>query len=200
LLKLFFIILFSVIKYFFNKFYCIINVLHKISDVFPENEPIIKIIFCIVMKLDRIDLQLINLLQEDCNQPIKELAQQLNLTIAPVHERIKKLERNGLIKRYVAIVDIELINKSLINYCIVNITRHQIDLLKEFEQVVREMDEVLECYRISGKYDYLLKVVSRDMAEYQEFVINRLSTLDMIANINSQFVMNCVKYKTSVKV
>jgi len=152
------------------------------------------------MKLDRIDLQLINLLQEDCNQPIKELAQQLNLTIAPVHERIKKLERNGLIKRYVAIVDIELINKSLINYCIVNITRHQIDLLKEFEQVVREMDEVLECYRISGKYDYLLKVVSRDMAEYQEFVINRLSTLDMIANINSQFVMNCVKYKTSVKV
>jgi Lrp/AsnC family leucine-responsive transcriptional regulator len=152
------------------------------------------------MKLDSTDLQLINLLQEDCNQPIKELAQQLNLTIAPVHERIKKLERNGLIKRYVAIVDIELINKSLINYCIVNITRHQIDLLKEFEHVVREMDEVLECYRISGKYDYLLKVVSRDMAEYQEFVINKLSTLDMIANINSQFVMNCVKYKTSVKV
>jgi Lrp/AsnC family leucine-responsive transcriptional regulator len=152
------------------------------------------------IKLDGTDLKLINLLQEDCNRPIKELAQQLNLTIAPVHERIKKLERNGLIKRYVAIVDIELINKSLINYCIVNITRHQIDILKEFEHVVREMDEVLECYRISGKYDYLLKVVSSDMAEYQQFVINKLATLDMIANINSQFVMNCVKFKTCVKV
>lgn len=152
------------------------------------------------MKLDKTDIQLINLLQEDCNQPIKELAQQLNLTIAPVHERIKKLERSGLIKRYVAIVDIDMINKPLINYCIVNITKHHIDLLNEFESAMKEFDEVLECYRISGKYDYLLKVVSRDMKEYQSFMLNKLSTLEMVANINSQFVMHSVKFKTSVKI
>lgn len=152
------------------------------------------------MKLDNTDIRLVNLLQEDCNQPIKGLAQKLNLTIAPVHERIKKLERNGIIKRYVAIVDIDKINKPLINYCIVNITRHQIHLMNEFESAVREMEEIIECYRISGKYDYLLKIVSKDMNEYQDFVINRLSVLDMIANINSQFVLHCIKYRTSVKI
>ena len=115
------------------------------------------------MKLDSTDIRLVNLLQEDCSQPIKELAQKLNLTIAPVHERIKKLERNGIIKRYVAIVDIDKINKPLINYCIVNITRHQIHLMNEFESAVRDMEEIIECYRISGKSDYLLKIVSKDM-------------------------------------
>lgn len=152
------------------------------------------------MKLDKVDLKLINLLQEDCKQPIKELAQQLNLSIAPVHERIKKLEKAGIIKRYVAIVDIDLINKPLINYCIINITKHQLELFKNFELAIKEMDEVLECYSISGKYDYLLKVLSKDMNEYQNFVINKLSKLEMIANINSQFVMRSVKYKTLIKV
>jgi Lrp/AsnC family leucine-responsive transcriptional regulator len=152
------------------------------------------------MKMDSTDVRLINMLQEDSKRPIKELASELNLSIAPVHERIKKLERSGLIKRYVAIVDLQKINRSLINYCNVSISQHNSDLFKEFERQIRKMDEVLECYYVSGNFDYLLKVVTMDMEEYQDFILNRLSKLEMISNINSQFVMKSVKFKTSVNV
>ena len=152
------------------------------------------------MKLDETDMKLINMLQEDCKQPIKNLAAKLNLSIAPVHERIKKIEKAGLIKRYVAIVDLDLINKPLINYCNVTIVKHNNELFKEFELQVKEMDEVLECYSVSGNYDYLLKVVSSSMHGYQDFVLNKLSTLEMISNINSQFVLKHVKFTTSIKV
>lgn len=152
------------------------------------------------MKLDETDVKLINMLQDDCKQPIKNLAAKLNLSIAPVHERIKKIEKAGLIKRYVAIVDLDLINKSLINYCSVIIIKHNFELFKEFEEIISKMDEVLECYYVSGNFDYLLKIVSSNMDEYQDFVQSKLSTLDMISNINSQFVMKHVKYKTSIRV
>lgn len=151
------------------------------------------------MKLDSTDIKLINLLQEDCKQPIKELASALNLSIAPVHERIKKLERNGLIKRYVAIVDLEKTDKSLINYCCVSVLKHRKSLFTEFENRIREMDEVLECYYISGNYDYLLKIVTSSMNEYQSFVIDKLSDMEMISNINTQFVLRPVKFTTSIK-
>lgn len=151
------------------------------------------------MKLDQTDIKLINLLQEDCKQPIKELAQKLNLSVAPVHERIKKLEKSNIIKRYVAIVDIELINKPLINYCNIRIDRHQSEQFEIFIKAIREMNEVLECYYVSGNSDFLLKIVSSDMNEYQNFILNKLSKLEMISNINSQFVMKHVKFKTSVR-
>lgn len=151
------------------------------------------------MKLDQTDIKLINLLQEDCKQPIKELAQKLNLSVAPVHERIKKLEKSNIIKRYVAIVDIELINKPLINFCNIRIDRHQSDQFEIFIKAIREMNEVLECYYVSGNSDFLLKIVSSDMNEYQNFILNKLSKLNMISNINSQFVMKHVKFKTSIR-
>ena len=152
------------------------------------------------MKLDETDIKLINLLQYDCKQSIKELAAQLNLSIAPVHERIKKIEKAGLIKKYVALVDLELINKPMINYCNVSITKHNTELFKEFEKIVRDMDEVMECHYVSGNYDYLLKVVTSNINEYQNFILNKLSKLEMISNINSQFVLKHVKFKTAVKI
>ncbi|MCH2224704.1 MAG: Lrp/AsnC family transcriptional regulator [Crocinitomicaceae bacterium] len=152
------------------------------------------------MKLDSTDIQLINMLQENCKRPIKELAAELNLSIAPVHERIKKIERAGYIKRYVAIVDIEKINRPLINYCSVTLLRHNTDYFKEFERQIRWMDQILECYYVSGNTDYLLKVISSDMNEYQDFILNKLSKLEMISNINSQFVMKHIKFKTSVNI
>lgn len=150
------------------------------------------------MTLDPIDARILNMLQEDCKRPIKEIATALNLSISPVHERIKKIERTGLIKRYVAIVDLELINRPLINYCNVSIIQHNSLQFKAFEKQIRKMNEVLECYYVSGNFDYLLKVISTDMDEYQDFILNKLSKLEMISNINSQFVMKPVKFKTSV--
>ncbi|MBI1836911.1 MAG: Lrp/AsnC family transcriptional regulator [Flavobacteriia bacterium] len=151
------------------------------------------------IKIDATDIKLINLLQEDCKQPIKELSEKLNLSVAPIHDRIKKLEKAGIIKRYVAIVNLELINKPLINYCSVSIVKHHSDVFEEFTKAVREMDEVLECYYVSGNYDYLLKIISSDMTDYQDFILNKLSKLEHIANINTQFVMKHVKFKTSVR-
>ncbi|HXB41342.1 MAG TPA: Lrp/AsnC family transcriptional regulator [Bacteroidia bacterium] len=152
------------------------------------------------MKLDETDIKLINLLQEDCKQPIKDLSQKLNLSVAPIHERIKKLEKNGIIKRYVAIIDIGLVNKPLINYCNVSINRHTSEKFIEFESSIRAMDEVLECYYISGNSDFLLKVISANMDEYQNFILNKLAKLDIISNINTQFVLRHVKFKTSINV
>ena len=152
------------------------------------------------MKLDATDKKLINMLQEDSKRSIKELASQLNLTIAPVHERIKKLENSGIIRRYVALIAPELVDKSLISYCTVRVEKHKIESLINFEQQVRDMDEILECYSVSGSYDYLLKVITDNMSTYQEFIVNKLSTLDMIANVNSQFVMKNVKFRTDIKV
>lgn len=152
------------------------------------------------MKLDEIDLKLINLLQEDSNRPIKELAKHLHLTIGPTHERIKKLERAGIIKKYVALMDLKSLNKSLITYCSVSVEKHKQNQLIAFEKQVKEMDEIVECYTIAGNHDYLLKIITSSMDEYQDFVINKLSKLDMILNVNSQFVIKHVKYSTAIKV
>lgn len=182
----------------YNKLFCILLIYTNIIYICCQYDKKNKKIFG--MKLDQTDIKLINLLQEDCKQPIKELAQKLNLSAAPVHERIKKLEKLNIIKRYVAIVDIELINKPLINYCSVRLIKHQSDYFEIFEKAVREMNQVLECYYVSGNSDYLLKIVSSDMNEYQDFIINKLAKLEMIANINSQFVMKHVKFKTSIRI
>lgn len=149
-------------------------------------------------KLDSTDLKLINLLQEDCMQPIKSLAQKLNLSIAPVHSRMRKLEAQGVIKRYVAIVDLDKVNKPLISYCRISLQKHDTRKFAKFEQAVKAMDEVLECYVVSGSADYLLKTITSDMDEYQNLVLNKLAKLGMIENINSQFVLKHLKFKTSI--
>ena len=150
------------------------------------------------MKLDEIDIKLLNLLQENCMMPIKNLAQKINLSIAPTHDRIKKLEKQGLIKKYVALIDNTLVNKSLINYCNVSIYKHNTDKFAIFENAIRAMDEVLECYCIAGNSDYLLKIITSDMEEYQKFILTKLAKLDIISNINSQFVLKPIKYSTSI--
>ena len=151
------------------------------------------------MKLDRTDRKLINLLQEDSKRPIKELAELLNLTIGPVHERLKKLERSGIIKKYVALLDLEKLDRNLITYCSVTIEKHNFKNLDSFEKAIGEMDEVLECLMIAGGHDFLLKIIVSGMDEYQTFLLEKLSRVEGVANVNSQFVMKHVKYSTAVK-
>lgn len=152
------------------------------------------------MKLDQTDRKLVNMLQENSKRPIKELAQVLNLTIAPIHERIKKLEKSGVIRKYVALINPDLVDKSLISYCTVRVEKHKTEALINFEEQVRNMDEILECYSVSGNYDFLLKVITANMNTYQDFIMNKLSKLEMIANVNSQFVLKNVKFRTDIKV
>lgn len=142
---------------------------------------------------DPIDREIIRFLQSDGKLTIKELASKLGLTNTPVHERIKRLERSGVIKRYAAIIDRQLVGLSLVAYCNVSLENHKAEYIERFERDVLQLQEVIECYHIAGLYDYLLKIVVPDMATYQEVVAKKLAALEYIGRVQSSFVMNVVK-------
>lgn len=150
------------------------------------------------MNLDRIDTLLLKYLQEDCKQTNKELSLKLDLSVTAVYERIKKLERLGIIKDYVALVDKSKIALDFIVFCHVKLEKHAKNSITQFEKDVARLPEVLECYHVSGAYDYLLKVVVPDMEHFREFMVNKLTTLKDIGSTQSSFNINEVKHTTSL--
>ncbi len=145
-------------------------------------------------KLDKIDIALLNILQQNARITNKELAAKLGLSITPIFERIKKLEKSGFIKKYVALVDNEKVDKSMVAYMFISSVKHNYDALHRAFQYMQELPEVMECYHISGDHDYMLKVVVKDIKEYENFLLKKLSTYDYIARIKSVFVLSTVKY------
>lgn len=144
-------------------------------------------------KLDNIDLQILRILQGNARLTIKELAQQVNLSSTPVFERLKRLESKGYIKKYIAVLNAEKLNRGFMVFVSVKMQRLNRDIASEFMKKVSEMPEVTECYNVSGQYDYVLKVHVNDMRAYQQFVINELGTIDHLSHIESVFVMDEVK-------
>lgn len=149
--------------------------------------------------LDHIDLMLLDELQQDSKQSIKKLAEKVNLSITPVHERVKKLESLGIIENYVAVVNPKQLGKKLVAYCQVKLLRHQGELFEEFERYISTLDEVLEASYMAGGYDFLLKLVLNDMEEYQRFVVHKISKLEIISNIQSSFVIKEIKNTSMIK-
>jgi DNA-binding Lrp family transcriptional regulator len=143
--------------------------------------------------LDTQDIKLLKLLEANAKLTNKELAAQLGLTITPVHERVKKLEREGYVTRYKAEIDRKKVGLSLLVFCSVSLKNHQREFIEKFEQDVMHLDEVVECYHTGGMFDYLLKVMVSDMEVYQKFVSNKLADLDNIGNVRSSFVMSEIK-------
>ena len=152
------------------------------------------------MPFDIIDQKLIQLLQDDSKQTNKELSNKLNLSITAVYERIKKLENQGVISKYVALIDKNKIEKSFVAFCHVKLIQHSQEFVVKFEKEVTNLPEVLECYHISGDYDYLLKVIGKDMEAFREFMVNRLTKINHIGSTHSMFVINEVKHTTAIKV
>ncbi|MBC2845385.1 Lrp/AsnC family transcriptional regulator [Winogradskyella flava] len=150
------------------------------------------------MILDEMDKQLLLLLQEDSKQTNKALSNALGLSVTAVYERIRKLENNGIISGYVALVEKKKVDKSFVAFCHVKLVQHSQDYVVRFEKEVRKLDEVLECYHISGDYDYLLKVLVKDMAAFREFMVNKLTNIDHIGSTHSMFVINEVKHTTAI--
>ena len=146
-----------------------------------------------MLKIDTTDRKLLMLLQRDSNQTIKQLASQLNLTPTPVHERIKRLEKNGIIERYRAEIDAKKLGKSLMVLSHVSLQEHSKSLLHSFEEKIRALPEVIECYHVSGEHDYLLKVIIPDMQGYREFLTEQLAKIKNIGNVHSSFVVEAVK-------
>ncbi|GEQ86139.1 AsnC family transcriptional regulator [Patiriisocius marinistellae] len=151
------------------------------------------------MKLDTIDKQLLVELQRDCKQTNKELSAKLNLSVTAIYERIKKLERSGLIQNYVALLDKKQLDLGFMVFCHVKLTQHSGKYITEFEREAIQLEEVLECYHVSGEYDYLLKVVVKDMEHFREFMINKLTSLQHIGSTQSSFSINEVKNTTAVR-
>lgn len=150
------------------------------------------------MQLDAIDKLLLKYLQQDCKQTNKELSGKLNLSVTAVYERIKKLERAGIIKQYVSLIDKEKVNLGFLVFCQIKLSQHSKDYLTKFESEVTKLDEVVECFHVSGEYDYLLKVIVRDMKHFRAFMVTKLTTLQHIGSTQSSFSINEVKNTTAI--
>ena len=120
------------------------------------------------------------------------------LSVTAVYERIKKLEKAGVIKKYVALINKEKINKSFVVFCSIKLVQHSKDYVIKFEREVAKLSEVVECYHISGDYDYLLKILVEDMEAYREFMVKKLTSIDHIGSTHSAFMINEVKYTTAI--
>ena len=144
-------------------------------------------------QLDDTDREIVRLLQEDGKMKIKEIAGQLGITNTPVFERIKRLEQENVITGYSDSVDREKLGFQLIAFCSVSFDQHKSELIGNFESDVKALPEVLECYHIAGMFDYLMKVMVKDMGEYQQFITRKLAALKYIGKVQSSFVMTEVK-------
>jgi Lrp/AsnC family leucine-responsive transcriptional regulator len=152
------------------------------------------------MALDSIDKKLLQLIQTDSKQTTKALSNQLNLSVTAVYERIKKLENQGIITNYVALVSKELVQKNFVTFCHVKLIQHTQEYVVRFEKEVALLPEVLECYHISGDYDYLIKVIVKDMKAFRTFMVEKLTTINHIASTHSMFVINEVKQSHVINV
>ena len=149
---------------------------------------------------DDTDYQILRTLQKNAKLTTKELADAVHLTPTPVFERQKRLERNGYIKKYVAILDPEQLGKGLLVFCKVKLKQINREIADDFERRIRHIPEVTECYNTSGTYDYLLKIRTTDMKEYQQFVLNKLGVLESLASLESIFVMSEAKHSYGINI
>jgi Lrp/AsnC family leucine-responsive transcriptional regulator len=152
------------------------------------------------MKFDETDLELMRLLQEDCKKTTKEYALSLGLSNTAVYERIKRLEKSNTISGYVALLNKELVNRSFTVFCHIKLVQHTKANIQQFEKDVLKLTEVVECYHLSGDYDYLIKIHVKDMPAYREFMISKLTALHHIGSTQSSFSISEVKHTTAVPI
>jgi Lrp/AsnC family leucine-responsive transcriptional regulator len=145
------------------------------------------------LNLDKIDLTIIELLKENSKQGNKSIAAHIGLTLTPTYERIKRMERIGVIERYTIKLNKLLIGKGLEVYCLVSLKEHNLDLLNKFEEQVAALNEVNSCYHLAGNHDYALLIQVDNMQEYEYFLKHKLAIIPSIANVESSFVMSSVK-------
>jgi Lrp/AsnC family leucine-responsive transcriptional regulator len=150
--------------------------------------------------LDKTDLQILRILQGNARLTTKELAASVHLSSTPVYERLKRLENNGYIKKYIAVLDAAKLNQGFIVFCRVKLRRMNRDIALAFTRVIQEIPEVTECYNISGSHDYLLKIHAPNMHYYQQFTLNVLGGIDSLGSIESSFVMDEVKHQYGIHI
>ena len=151
-------------------------------------------------KLDEIDIRLLKALQKDAKANTKELCELLNLSKTPVYERMRRLEKEGVITGYSAIIDNKKVGLPLVVFCNVSLAVHDDEHIESFKKDIAEINEVMECYSTGGFYDFLLKVVLKDLDEYNKFVFEKLTKVHGIVKMQSSFVLSEIKHKTTLDI
>lgn len=147
--------------------------------------------------LDNTDVEILRLLQYDASLTNKELSNKLHKSIATIHERVRRLKEQGFIKRIVAILDRKKIDRSLMAFSHVLLKEHTANTLIEFETEVSKFPEVMECLQMTGAHDFILRIATKDMDAYHEFLRNKLATIPNITTVQSYFVLSEPKSHTA---
>lgn len=145
------------------------------------------------LQLDRIDTQILGILQADSSRTTKSIAEELGMTTSPVFERIKKLEKEGYIKKYVAVLDNRKIGLKLTVFIGITLQGHTRSYLEKFVKEINNFPEIIECHRVSGNFDYLLKLVVEDIEAYETFIISKLTLLPYLGNVQSLITLSTGK-------
>jgi len=143
--------------------------------------------------LDEKDMAILRLLQHNARITVKEISDKIHLSTTPVHERIKRMEEASVIKQYATLVNHTKVKKSLMVICYVSLKQHNKTAGAKFIKMIQEMNEVVECYNISGEFDFMLKVMAENMDDYYNFHVNKLSEAENIGHVQSVFVMGVIK-------
>lgn len=147
----------------------------------------------IIPNLDKMDIAILKLLQKNARMTVKEISEHVHLSTTPIHERIKRLEQSGVIKQYAALLNHALVRKGLMVICYISLKQHSKNAGMSFIKSIQAMQEVVECYNISGEFDFMLKIVAEDMNAYYDFHINKLGQLENLGHQQSTFVMGVIK-------
>lgn len=151
-----------------------------------------------VQQLDHTDLLILKHLQANARFNMKELSDELHMTKTPIYERIKRLEQDGFINRYVAILDRKKVGIPLMVFCAVSLTVQNADYIEQFNAQIAGMEEIVECHLTGGVFDFILKVVVRDLEAYNNFASGKLATIPNVGKIQSSFVLNEIKNSTAL--
>ncbi len=143
--------------------------------------------------LDKKDFAILALLQQNARMTVKEISEKIHLSTTPVHERIKRMEAEGVIKQYATILDFGKVKKGLMVICYVSLKAHSKNAGVKFISTINDLNEVIECFSISGEFDFMLKVVAENMDDYYNFHVNMLSQIENIGHVQSVFVMGVIK-------
>ncbi|MBL4705160.1 MAG: Lrp/AsnC family transcriptional regulator [Flavobacteriales bacterium] len=146
--------------------------------------------------MDQVDRTILKLLQKDAKLDVKYIAEVLNMSKTPVYERIKRLERSGVIDKYVAVVNRKKVSSSMIVFCQVSLEDQKIEKINQFRTAIAKIPEVMECYLMGGANDFLLKLIVEDLDAYHRFSSGKLAALPNVSQIQSSFVLDEVKHST----
>jgi Lrp/AsnC family leucine-responsive transcriptional regulator len=148
--------------------------------------------------MDSTDKKILNILQENALMTAKELAEKLSITSSPIYGRIRKLQDSGIIKKYAALLDADLLGKSIIVFMNITIKDHHSDKRNEFVAQMEKLEPVMEFYHTSGSFDFLVKVRFSDIKSFRDFLVNDVASIHNISDIESQIVLEEIKYSTKI--